>query len=652
MVWFPKTWNPNPLLREMSIALSQASASSSASQRPGGYYSSQPMPQGDDVSFRIQHHLNSRQQVIIKQVAKKVAEQLRKAFTLRHQAAQQKQTATGGLKSPLCTSSSRAPSEASGKDWDAETIEVDTEDDDADVDSGDSVKPPVNHGEGKTARPMGYPFACPYLKYKPDKYKNCGECAGPGWFEIDQLKEHLYQVHRKPTYQCRRCWRPFEECQYDEFLEHRERERENENACPPRLPEPPEGFIPEQEERLRDPTRTANMSAIQQWKILFITLFPHMMKQEIPLPFSDYVGTSPASAGGNMPTRNDRANTTTAAAALTECEEYIIREAQLRIQKLLEQSLAHDQNLTEQNAVAVVNQCVANLIAEATRRYQTAVTQHATITPATSESSRLQTPQTSPKTGFNQDSTAPASEASQTQPPQPPPEAHPYGIQATTQQAETAVSESSQPQLSHGGSDSGLDNPYDAQHVAFLPQQAGSEPWLAGDPYAMNMEVGSNMSISLNMDGVDSRFFTSYGAGGLAGNLPTGCPMHYPGGVPDYVASFFPPPSPQAMVDAGLLRNAYGMMHMGAGTMGHHYGPEGLPKSPMQYSSGVGVHSDAGWRTSGSGYGMVGPQSPPQYSGDIAQAIITMSVADSNRTLGLSIQVPVNVVMQVKETHV
>ncbi|KAI0897926.1 hypothetical protein F4806DRAFT_507681 [Annulohypoxylon nitens] len=162
--------------------------------------------------------------------------------------------------------------------------------------------------DSKGKDPQRRKFACPYFKYNPTKYQEWRNCPGPGWPDVHRVKEHLYRRHRQPRYRCGRCWQPFEN--EEDHIDH---QRATE-PCPLRDKEPVEGFDASQEKRLRSRKKTTNcQTEIAKWEAVFSILFPHVPEERIPSPFYEYDQSTNA-----VPNPHD---------SLTECEEYILREA-------------------------------------------------------------------------------------------------------------------------------------------------------------------------------------------------------------------------------------------------------------------------------------------------------------------------------------
>ncbi|GKU04515.1 hypothetical protein FLAG1_06064 [Fusarium langsethiae] len=53
-------------------------------------------------------------------------------------------------------------------------------------------------------------FACPFFKHSPNKFIGERSCCGPGWINVQRVKEHIFRRHRAPEFQCARCLTEFE----------------------------------------------------------------------------------------------------------------------------------------------------------------------------------------------------------------------------------------------------------------------------------------------------------------------------------------------------------------------------------------------------------------------------------------------------------
>ncbi|KAH7321005.1 hypothetical protein B0I35DRAFT_501164 [Stachybotrys elegans] len=123
-------------------------------------------------------------------------------------------------------------------------------------------------------------FACPYYKYDPERFATHRTCCGPGFAELNRLKEHLLRRHRR--FECTRCYKLFEK--EKDLNDHQ------------RLPKPckvkdqaskkrdfGDGFDQNQEKELKKRLRR---EGVEKWKLWYCTLFGFDPNStDIPSPY-------------------------------------------------------------------------------------------------------------------------------------------------------------------------------------------------------------------------------------------------------------------------------------------------------------------------------------------------------------------------------
>ncbi|KAI1737003.1 hypothetical protein F4680DRAFT_236392 [Xylaria scruposa] len=217
-------------------------------------------------------------------------------------------------------------------------------------DDDDTVRPPypgADDTKGKGKETMR--FACPYFKYNPTKYRQWPICPGPGWPDVHRVKEHLYRKHRQPKFRCVRCWECFDSEQ--NYVDHQRA------LIPCELGErgPVEGFDANQERQLRSRKKKSHIvSETDKWNAIYQILFPHVSSDSIPSPFYEYE--------------------THTCEALTECEEYILREIPLRLREILVPEFDRNFQIIEQSlqrrAIESANTIIASLFEEFRKLHQ------------------------------------------------------------------------------------------------------------------------------------------------------------------------------------------------------------------------------------------------------------------------------------------
>ncbi|SPO07154.1 uncharacterized protein DNG_09848 [Cephalotrichum gorgonifer] len=128
--------------------------------------------------------------------------------------------------------------------------------------------------------PRRPPFACPFAKKDPLRYKDCFSESLPG---IPDVKEHISRCHSIPIY-CPRCMELFdEEVTRDKHIRY--------SNCPPAQKwSTPDGVTESQKRQLREDV-PARLPVADQWARVFAIVFQPQQKQqrEPPQPESPYV---------------------------------------------------------------------------------------------------------------------------------------------------------------------------------------------------------------------------------------------------------------------------------------------------------------------------------------------------------------------------
>ncbi|KAI0446990.1 hypothetical protein F4803DRAFT_426709 [Xylaria telfairii] len=326
----------------------------------------------DESSDTPEGLVETRREQIIKKITLAITQWLRYQFTRAHTAANE---ATAGPCNDRTTSSSSSDGSCNDGTTSSsssaqcpedqvqrvakrnrDNIEKDELEDDDNDDGANDTK-----GKGKDIMR----FACPYFKYNPTKYKQWPICPGPGWLDIHRVKEHLYRKHRQPRFRCVRCWERF-----DSEQSHVEHQRA---VVPCKLGErgPVEGFDAYQESQLRSRKKKSHiMSEIDRWNTVYQILFPHVSSDKIPSPFYDEYETHTHEA-------------------LTECEEYVLREIPLRLREILVPEFDRDFQIIEQSlqsrAIESTRTIVASLFQEFRNLHQQGTTTIATPMPGGSQ---------------------------------------------------------------------------------------------------------------------------------------------------------------------------------------------------------------------------------------------------------------------------
>lgn len=292
----------------------------------------------DESAATTKGSFETRKEQIIGRVIMAVTEWLRLRFLQAHaKAAQTTANPSEGVSGPSGISSQLSQSQ-SQPDRKRKRSEDESENGDGDGDKTKRPNPKADNDKGKGKE--GLRFACPYFKHNPMKYQRWGTCLGPGWEEVRRVKDHVYRRHRQPKFICLRCGERFEsELDHDEHARAR-------IACEVGERQPMEGINAEQEAKLKSRKRDKTLSEVDKWKAVFRILFPLVPADKIPSPFYEQ--------GPHE--------------ALTECEEYILREIPQRLQAILMPEFDRDLQIVEQSlrtrAIESTRIIIANLFQE------------------------------------------------------------------------------------------------------------------------------------------------------------------------------------------------------------------------------------------------------------------------------------------------
>ncbi|KAF2492919.1 hypothetical protein BU16DRAFT_93784 [Lophium mytilinum] len=196
-------------------------------------------------------------------------------------------------------------------------------------------------------------LACPYFKRNPRKYGNVHSCLGPGWVAIARLKEHLYRRHALPP-QCTRCCQTFKS---EAELKAHSRIPE---GCEIRDEERLEGFDLSQEKRLRSKKRGLLGDAREdQWRDVYLILFPDALLSEIPSPYYNYDEDS-----GRQPINSP------SSAGFARYDAYLRRELPQRVRQELEAEMEEELGLVDERLKSRLSTIVRNCLEQLCQTYK------------------------------------------------------------------------------------------------------------------------------------------------------------------------------------------------------------------------------------------------------------------------------------------
>ncbi|KAG8676408.1 hypothetical protein FPOAC1_002411 [Fusarium poae] len=136
-------------------------------------------------------------------------------------------------------------------------------------------------------------FACPFFKHSPTKFIGERSCCGPGWINVQRVKEHIFRKHAAPEFQCSRCFTDFE--RHSDLDEH----QRSTVACEVRdRPSAPlhvdKGTMQLLKQRKKS---TGPVTESDKWYTMYEIIFPH--ETHVPSPYyelEEKVLTSPSEA--------------------------------------------------------------------------------------------------------------------------------------------------------------------------------------------------------------------------------------------------------------------------------------------------------------------------------------------------------------------
>ncbi|KAF4450194.1 hypothetical protein F53441_6628 [Fusarium austroafricanum] len=309
-------------------------------------------PQSDASSSVTETYIGERKKQIVNSIVSNVTQWLRSMFDSCRKNAGGNSAGGSGTPDESRGSSNKAkstnlikPSNQKRKLTQMDNGETDDDNEEGRREGGQSGKRPIQNHENRK-------YACPYFKYNPTKYKDWRVCPGPGWTDVHRVKEHLYRRHRQPKYRCGRCWQPFkdEQCYMDHLR--------TEEACPLREMEHVEGFDAAQERSLKSRKRPEReLSENDKWRRVFKILFPHVLDDDIPSPFYEYVQTC----------QKEDSHQHSESDYLAQCEDYMVREVPQRLRQALGRELDRDLTIVEESLRRKAGDWVKTLLEEAFR---------------------------------------------------------------------------------------------------------------------------------------------------------------------------------------------------------------------------------------------------------------------------------------------
>ncbi|KAH6980692.1 hypothetical protein BKA56DRAFT_673176 [Ilyonectria sp. MPI-CAGE-AT-0026] len=124
-------------------------------------------------------------------------------------------------------------------------------------------------------------FACPFLKYNPEKYRDCRGCILGGWLTVHRVKEHVYRKHRLPKFKCGRCCQDFRTS--TQLLDHQRAD----DPCVLKTEEAQDGINEDQFQALRSRKRPrGGLSEEEKWIGVYKIIFPD--EDLVPSPYHDF----------------------------------------------------------------------------------------------------------------------------------------------------------------------------------------------------------------------------------------------------------------------------------------------------------------------------------------------------------------------------
>ncbi|RYP70381.1 hypothetical protein DL771_005502 [Monosporascus sp. 5C6A] len=144
-----------------------------------------------------------------------------------------------------------------------------------------------NAGRNRKVPRLGEPaqqkIACPFMKRHPVEFSTWRTCLGPGFSDINRMKEHLKRRHYR-EHSCGRCGEHF---QKNIELQQHMRARE---PCPLREIETAMGFITQLQ--WNEVSVKKRGAILDRWKEIYTILFPEVEESQIPGPYHDVSETA------------------------------------------------------------------------------------------------------------------------------------------------------------------------------------------------------------------------------------------------------------------------------------------------------------------------------------------------------------------------
>ncbi|RYP13273.1 hypothetical protein DL765_006947 [Monosporascus sp. GIB2] len=131
--------------------------------------------------------------------------------------------------------------------------------------------------------PAQQKIACPFMKRHPVEFSTWRTCLGPGFSDINRMKEHLKRRHYR-EHGCGRCGEHFKT---NLLLQQHMRAVK---PCPLREIETAMGFITQLQ--WNEISMKKRGAILDRWKEIYIILFPEVEESQIPGPFHDVSETA------------------------------------------------------------------------------------------------------------------------------------------------------------------------------------------------------------------------------------------------------------------------------------------------------------------------------------------------------------------------
>ncbi|KAF2807369.1 uncharacterized protein BDZ99DRAFT_522988 [Mytilinidion resinicola] len=208
----------------------------------------------------------------------------------------------------------------------------DQSEDDHDDDSSNKRQKLNN---GRRAQKSTKRFACPYFQRDPEKHKDRRSCAGPGWFDIHHVKDHLYHYHEvRPCPRCRL------DLKTDKALKlHLQAPQ----ICENQAPRPCDGIDEVKKAKLQNRKGWSRKTPIRKWEAIYQILFPNDNILDMPSPF--YENGDSSSSTGDPVARFER-----------YCRRELPRSVRTRLEKVVEEHLLRDGDLITNQIESIIRE--------------------------------------------------------------------------------------------------------------------------------------------------------------------------------------------------------------------------------------------------------------------------------------------------------